>query len=340
MKVAPVNFKVLAHILAVEGFDPAGALKGCGIASADELDDDGPWLPVSLLDQSMAAAIEITGDVCFGLVAGRSLGSMRYPVFTQLALVAPNLRQILEDLQHFALLFAEWPEVELVEPRGPAEIIVRPIVENGRSGNFRTELIVTGVVRKLRYAQGGSADIEVDLPYACPPGQEARYTAALGPRIRFGQKRCVIRFSPHLLDNRLETEDPVVYAATLAVGKSALAAGRAGIDVAEKVRRWLLATLPHQPSVQQTAEQFRMTERSLRRHLCSLGITHAELAQECRRLEAEQLLADREVPIKCVADRLGFSSVTSFHRAFRRWTRMTPAQWRTNPGASGTPGNR
>lgn len=335
MNIAPINFKVLAHILELEGFDSSHAVACCGVASAGELDDAGPWLPASLLDEGMAAAIDITGDPCFGLVAGRSAGLMRYPVFTPLALAAPNLRQILEDLRQFSPLVVERSEVELVEPPGQAEINVEPVVQNGRSGHFRTELVAASTVHMVRFARGSIADVEVDLPHACPPGREARYAAALGSRVRFGQKRCVVRFNPLLLDTRLETGDPVAYAAARRVAESALAGMRAGTDVAEKVRRWLLAALPRQPSVQETATRLHMNERSLRRHLAALGLTHAELAQQCRRLKAESLLADRQVPIKQVADHLGFSSVTSFHRAFRRWTRMTPAQWRASPSLHG-----
>lgn len=329
MNVSPINFKVLAHVLDVEGFESAAALKSCGVASADELDDAGPWLPASLLDRSMAAAIEVTADACFGLVAGRSAGLMRYPIFTPLTLAAPTLRQVLEDVKHFAPLVVERAELDLVERRGSAQILVHPVVENGCSGNFRTELVAASAVHMLRFARASRTDLcEVDLPYACPPGQEPRYAAALGPHIRFGQARCVIRFDPRLLDARLQTDDPVAYATARMVAESALAAHKAGSDVAERVRRWLLTALPRQPSVRETAERFRMSERSLRRQLCMLGVTHAELAQQSCRMEAERLLAERGLPIKHIADCLGFSSVTSFHRAFRRWAGVTPAEWR------------
>jgi AraC-like DNA-binding protein len=42
---------------------------------------------------------------------------------------------------------------------------------------------------------------------------------------------------------------------------------------------------------------------------------------------AERLLAEQRLSIKQVADELGFASVSTFHRAFRRWTGHTPAGW-------------
>ena len=70
-----------------------------------------------------------------------------------------------------------------------------------------------------------------------------------------------------------------------------------------------------------------MTERTLRRHLSLLNTSHIEVAQDCQRLMAERLLAEGALSIKQVADELGFASVSTFHRAFRRWTGSTPATW-------------
>ena len=77
MRVSPVNLKILAYTLDVEGFDASGPLQACGFASAEALQDDGEWLPVALFDRMMAAAIEATGDAAFGLVAGKSIALMR-----------------------------------------------------------------------------------------------------------------------------------------------------------------------------------------------------------------------------------------------------------------------
>jgi AraC-like DNA-binding protein len=52
------------------------------------------------------------------------------------------------------------------------------------------------------------------------------------------------------------------------------------------------------------------------------------LLQECQRVKTEQLLAQGRLPIKQIADEVGFSSVQSFHRAFRRWSGQTPQAWR------------
>lgn len=341
MQVSPVNFKTLACVLDVEGFDGLAALKRCGFSSLDELDDQGPWLPVARFDALIAAVLDLTGDPSFGLVAGKSKGLMRYVALMQVTLVSPTLRQVLANITHFAPLFLDRSEMNLVEHGDEVYIEIEAVVGGGRTGRFRTEMVALSAVQLIVFARGGPDDlIAVELPFECPQGQQARYESVFGPKLRFGARRCAVVFEPRLLDVPLQTHDPVAYMAARANAEAALAARRAGLDVAERVRRALLQALPHQPSVQETAEALRMTERSLRRQLSAMGLTHAELTQQSQQVIAKHLLANREVPIKQVADRLGFASVTSFHRAFRRWTDMTPLAWRErgDAQASFTPG--
>ena len=110
---------------------------------------------------------------------------------------------------------------------------------------------------------------------------------------------------------------------------------RAGTDVAERVRQWLLQAFPRQPTVAETAAHLGLQERALRRHLLLLGTSHAALMQECQQLVAERLLAEGRMPLKQIAEALGFLSVHSFHRAFRRWSGVTPSAWRDQGVAIG-----
>jgi AraC-like DNA-binding protein len=186
----------------------------------------------------------------------------------------------------------------------------------------------------LRFGGASNADIlGVDFPYPQPEAHVQRYAANFGPRVNFERRECAIHFNPALLDGKMPAHDPVAYIAARTRAESLLAAMQAGSDLAEMVRQRLLRELPRLPSVAETATHFNMNERMLRRQLGALGTTHADLAQECQRLMAERLLAEGLIPLKQIAEMLGFSSVHGFHRAFRRWSGLTPSDWRDGSGA-------
>lgn len=329
MRVSPTHLKILASALDVEGFDARLIAQRCAVDSIEALEQAGTWVELALFDQAMAAAIEASGDTSFGLVVGKSLAVMQFRLFTPLALSAPTLRQVLDDLVHFSPLALDRCEVELVESPGSARIEIEPLVRHGLSGRFRTEQVTCSTMQMLRLAGAESRDIHhIQFPYPCPEGLEARYAATFGPHLSFGQAACAITFNPALLDAPQPSHDPIAYTAARTRAELALAAKGHGSDLAEQVRQHVLQAFPRQASVQDTAAHLGISERRLRRQLQMLGLSHSDLVQQCQRLAAERLLADGALPLKQVADALGFSSVSTFHRAFRRWAGVTPSAWR------------
>jgi AraC-like DNA-binding protein len=85
-----------------------------------------------------------------------------------------------------------------------------------------------------------------------------------------------------------------------------------------------------EPSLEHVADQLRLTPRTLQRKLQELGTSHNELFEQMRRQLAMRYLREREMAICEVAYLLGFSESSSFHRAFKRWTGLTPKEFREN----------
>lgn len=328
MRVSPINLKILAYTLDVEGHSSQAVLSRCGLSTLDQIDEDGEWVPVQLFDQMMAVAMEETGDPAFSLVAGKSLALMRYGHMVPLVLSAPSLRRIMQDLDRFAPLVLRHSELVLVDTGREARIVLRPVVADGLSGRFRTEFLMVSAMQLLRFSGADHRDVlRAEFTFDRPEGLAPRYQAAFGDKLLFAQQECALAFNPALLDRPMPSHDAVAYTAARTRAELALNALQSRTDTAERVREWLLQAFPRQPSMAETARHLGMTERTLRRHLSLLDTSHIELAQDCQRLMAERLLAEGLLSIKQVADALGFASVSTFHRAFRRWTGNTPAGW-------------
>lgn len=97
----------------------------------------------------------------------------------------------------------------------------------------------------------------------------------------------------------------------------------------ETVKRCMMDELPErEPVVATVAARLHMSPRSLQRRLQREGTSFAAVLGELRRDLALRYLGDRRLSIREVSFLLGFVDVTAFHRAFKRWTESTPAEYR------------
>ena len=71
-----------------------------------------------------------------------------------------------------------------------------------------------------------------------------------------------------------------------------------------------------------------MSDRTLARRLAEDDLTPAGLVDDLRRQLADRYLAERAFPLGRITYLLGYSDLSAFTRAFRRWTGRTPSEWR------------
>lgn len=96
-----------------------------------------------------------------------------------------------------------------------------------------------------------------------------------------------------------------------------------------KVRAAIEAQLPDgEPSAERIAQALHLSLRSLQRHLADEGCRFDALLNECRQNLALQHLRDPQCSLAEISHLLGFADTSSFNRAFKRWTGVTPGQFR------------
>jgi AraC-like DNA-binding protein len=92
--------------------------------------------------------------------------------------------------------------------------------------------------------------------------------------------------------------------------------------------------LPHaKASTAIVAKQLAMSTRTLSRKLREEGVAFTTILDETRAALAKKYLAERDLPVSQIAWLLGFREVSSFTHAFKRWTSMTPQQFRLAPAS-------
>lgn len=82
------------------------------------------------------------------------------------------------------------------------------------------------------------------------------------------------------------------------------------------------------PSIEDVSKKLSLSVRKLQLYLQKEDTSYIKLIKEIRKSVAEKYLKDRNISIDEITYFLGFSETSAFHRAFKSWTGLTPAQFR------------
>ncbi len=96
----------------------------------------------------------------------------------------------------------------------------------------------------------------------------------------------------------------------------------------QQVRAKLFANKKRLPKLDEIAQLFNMHPRTLGRYLTKDGATYQELLDEVREVLAMEFLANPNMLVEDIAYSLNFNDTSSFYRAFKRWTGITPSDQR------------
>jgi AraC-like DNA-binding protein len=161
------------------------------------------------------------------------------------------------------------------------------------------------------------------------PRNREPFERFLGGRVAFGAREDALLLRREVLRLALPEHTPEfveqfeAYAAALIRRMTS----QSGIvdRVREAIAEGLLTGSARESAV---ALRMAMTVRTMHRRLVEAGTSFREIRDELLRLRAEELLREHRVSIGEVSFLLGYAEPSNFHRAFRRWTGLTPNEWR------------
>ena len=167
------------------------------------------------------------------------------------------------------------------------------------------------------------------------PADTAPWLAFFGCPVRFGAGDDALIFRRDVLDLPLPEHTPELaemfgsYAAALV---RHLKPETAFVDrVREALVEGLLCDAANEAAV---AARLGITVRTLHRRLAESENSFRQLRTDLLRGRAENLLREQQVPIAEISYLLGYADPSTFHRAFRRWTGVAPAEWRSRAATS------
>lgn len=325
-KVSARIAALIIHRASVLGVQPAHLMSSTGF-NAEWLSDPEARMPLAVEEHLWARAADLTHKPSFGLFAAGLIRPGEFDVLDYAVRTAPDLRTALQRLARYNRLLHDLATFEIIPIGETTRIEHRFDVVGVRPCPQAAEFTLASLVVVASQLCGEPVQaLSVEFAHAALDKLETyREVFGVTPRVKCSVS-CLVLPS-ELLDRPVPAADPGLSRIVMAHAEQLLAASQCPPEnIVTLVRRQLAEGMAHgQTSLQAVARCLNLSERSLQRRLDDQGTRFAYLMDEVRRELAMRYIADEHLALGEVAYLLGFADPSSFHRAFKRWTGITPA---------------
>ncbi|WP_394561094.1 AraC family transcriptional regulator [Aquipseudomonas alcaligenes] len=290
-------------------------------------------IPLSQYNELLEVAGE-QGDSFLGLRLGLGMfgqpfqGSLMGGV-GHLARSAADVRTMLECASRFIVVHAQANELTWRVQGDCLEITYRltdPSVLHRRQD---AEFAMATLYSRLReYTLEKFSPLRLEFEHPQPTDVSLHAKVFQCP-LKFGQPANLMVWPGEMLDEPLATADLRLYQALLPGLEEERRRRLADTDLTTRIGMVIEANLASgRVGLEQVASELCMSKRTLQRRLQELDLEFAELVEEIRQALAIELVGHSPRSLTEIAQQLGYNEASSFTRAFRRWTGLSPREFR------------
>jgi AraC-like DNA-binding protein len=170
--------------------------------------------------------------------------------------------------------------------------------------------------------------------FRCPePAEVHDYRTRFCENASFDAERTEVLLDAGCLDLPVIQDDGSLAAFLREAPANLLVKYRNDASISAQVRRRLRRIEPAGwPDLPALSRGMRLSQATLQRRLKDEGLSYQQLKDDLRRDLAVDLLSYTAESTAEVAARLGFSEPSTFHRAFKKWTGLSPGRFRAGIG--------
>ena len=276
-------------------------------------------------------AVDLTGDEALGLHIAEQASEAAFDLVAHLIVHAPTLRDGIELCLRFQRVFSDDSELTLVEKDDSATLRLRFPRTTLHSDRIHAEFVMAGLMRMIKGFAGPRPWIRAVYFEHPRPDHHLECTRIFGGVERYRRPFTGIVIEGALLDQPSLHHHAELYHLLRSQAERTLSQLTHGVGQAERLKQYFLARPPlgAAPDMVMVARDLGMSVRSLRRRLKEEGVSYKAILDEAFGTVATRMLSDSSQSIQETAHAMGFSDATAFHRAFKRWTGMTPGEYRT-----------
>ncbi len=321
------NLSGFAPFVRKLGADPVSLLERHEIDPASLRDPD-RFVDCKAVVDLFEDSSEALRDPLFGLHLAQLQEPEVFGCITTLCRAAPTVREsVASFIDYIPVVHSPDAAIGLVEGLNTAEIRWHVNVDLGcnRQANYKAAMLNLKLLRAV--AGEGFKPSWIDLAVNPRARDIPELENQFGCRCNRSAKHNAIAFPAAMLERPVSTANRLVYQLLGGYLEQVKAASRT--TVAQRVEDYVRGSLSGGDcSIERCALKLGVSVRTLQAHLADSDLKFSDILEQQRCEMAKGYLQQLHMPLGDVAAQLGYAEQSSFGRAFKRWTGLTPRLYR------------
>lgn len=279
----------------------------------------------------------------FGGLGPRRCRPGTFATMCTLALECTTLESTLARCHHFSNLFENAVSMRLEKGGQEARLVLKIEGEIHDPQYFLRESILVIWHRLCSWLIGQAIKLDCAHFSYAEPSHGDEYRHIFHCPLQFGASRTELRFNSRFLSAPVIRDRAEMKQFLSTSPADLLARPDADNTFAGKIRKLIGRDFTQPtPDFEWIASELHVSPQTLRRRLKQENTSFQEIKDLLRRDLAIYYLGKQERAINDIAYLVGFTEPSTFHRAFKKWTGMTPGAWRENepPAPDSSAGTR
>ncbi|HVP85934.1 MAG TPA: AraC family transcriptional regulator ligand-binding domain-containing protein [Rhizomicrobium sp.] len=307
------------------GGNPSSILGLVGLQTRD-IEDPARWISFKSCLRALQLAARTLNEPAFGIKLQRSRDFSFLGPLLLIAQHSENLTAALLNVSRYLSIqntgyrtaFVVGPEtcVRSYEMAPELRLIADQFIEESLLSTRKMIALITGdVVPVIHYSMRHR-----------PLRSQDAYLEDYGAPVLFEQEFDGVVIDRKFADHEIPNRDPNIQKFVLNYLEERILPTSG--EVISATRSLLEALVPMgQAKIEVVAQHLHMHPRTLQRRLNEHGCSFSQLLEEKRRMMAERLLRDGNLPLSNIASYLGYAEQSAFNHAFGRWHGQSPSKW-------------
>lgn len=319
---------VLGKLLDHYGLDKLAIAKQAGIDTEIAYKPD-DRISTAMLQKVWKIAQQQTGDGCLGITYAELIQPASLCGLGLAWITSDTLKESIKRLIRFQHALTTSTDYILNELDDCYQIVLQPKLKKPVNASMDAALATLYQMCRITYGPELKAE-RVCLSHSEPECKE-KFNDFFGKKVEFNTAETQIIFTKNTFERKLASSNPELARMSDQVVIEYLKQfdkKNISMQVRAHIIEELNSGVPHQEKI---ATTLNMSLRNLQRKLKEEGASFKSILDETRCELSRQYLRGSDRSIIEIGFLLGFSESSNFARAFRRWTGVSPNEYREMP---------